>query len=128
MVKGIKINFNSKPLEVDYIAPTRTQNMVIFSNNKNLLLWEPDEIKSTKTEMKQYVSDIAKELSNVIGPTILLTHGRIKYDWVGGKEYDVKIGTDTIAKVVYDDDEFTTINTLDYRPKYDSLKEIPNFI
>lgn len=128
MVKGIKIRFNGKTLDIEYINPVRTKNIVIFSNSGNLLLWEPNELKSTKTEMKQYVTDVAKALSDIIGPTSLLAHGLIKYDWMGGKDFDVKIGPDTIAKVTYVDEEYEKIDSLTYRPKYAALITIPNFI
>lgn len=128
MVKGIKINFNDKKTKVEYIAPVRTKNIVIFSNNGSLLLWEPDELKTTKTEMKQYVTNVAKTLSTIIGPTTILAHGIIKYDWIGGKEFDVKVGVDTIAKVTYIDDECEMIDNLTYRTKYSELKTVPNFI
>lgn len=128
MVKGIKIRFNGKTLDIEYISPVRTKNIVIFSNSGNLLLWEPNELKSTKTEMKQYVTDVAKALSDIIGPTSLLAHGLIKYDWMGGKDFDVKIGPDTIAKVTYVDEKYEKIDSLTYRPKYAALITIPNFI
>jgi hypothetical protein len=134
MVKGIRIStsYNNRGvlsnLKYEYIEPRRSKNLVIFNNQGTLLLWEPSDIKSTKTEMKQYVSDIAKALSGSLGHVSILAHGLLKYVWVEGYEYSINVGSVPIASIGYTDDSCEKVDFIVYHPKFKQLSDISNFI
>lgn len=128
MVKGIHLDFKKDSIVIKEIKPVRTKDLVIFSNKGELLLWEPNEIKATKTDMKKYVLDVAQLISNKIGPTTVLAHGLFKYEWLGGKEFEVNLGGVVIGKVIYKDSDYEIVDTLEYRPRFADLINIKNFI
>lgn len=128
MVKGIHLDFKKDSIVIKEINPVRTKNLVIFSNKGELLLWEPNELKATKTDMKKYVLDVAQLISNKIGPTTVLAHGMVKYEWLGGNEFEVNLGGVVIGKVIYKDSDYEIVDTLEYRPRFADLINIKNFI